>query len=52
MNARTPPAGMTRKQRRRLVNDLDTQQRPMKVASTVLIEEQRHTVDKAARLAH
>jgi hypothetical protein len=50
MNARTPPAGMTRKHWRRLVNDRDTQQRPIKVASTVVIEEQRHPVDKAARL--
>jgi hypothetical protein len=50
MNARTPPAGMTRKQWRRLVNDRDTQQRPVKVASTVVIEDQRRPVDKAARI--
>ena len=50
MNARTPPTGMTRKQWRRLVNDRDTQQRPVKVASTVVIEDQRRPVDKAARI--
>jgi len=50
MDARTPPTAMTRKQWRRLINDRDTQQRPVKVASTVVTEEQRRPVDRAARI--
>ena len=50
MDARTPPPGYTRKQWRRQLNDRDTGQPPVKVASTVVIEEQRRPVDKVARI--
>jgi hypothetical protein len=45
-DARTPPPGMTRKQWRRLQNEIDTAKPPLKTATGILANEGGHAVNR------